>query len=237
MASHGEDEFFTDGNKIYYDLETLERSLAKNAEEHYEEDEEFELDEEDGAAEYNAPPEREWYHGRLDRKTAEERLRRYGHPGSYLVRESDRQPGTYSLSFLGVTGISHFRITTFAGQYYIGGRQFYSLKELIGYYASRSRLLENEVLQYPLAPQEEVARRRRVIALYSCQTQQSESLDGEIPFNMGDVFTVDDVFNDEYIWCTSVNDASKGGLVPLALVQDALSVLCVCKISAPVTWL
>lgn len=40
--------------------------------------------------------------------------------GSYLVRESDRKPGSYVLSYLGRTGINHFRITAVCGDYYIG---------------------------------------------------------------------------------------------------------------------
>ena len=55
-----------------------------------------------------------WYHGRLDRLGAEERLRAFrsdagAHLGAYLVRESDRKPGSYVLSYLGKTGINHFR--------------------------------------------------------------------------------------------------------------------------------
>lgn len=56
-----------------------------------------------------APPEIEWYHGRLDRYSSEQRLRKAGQLGSYLVRESDRKPGSYVLSYLGRTGINHFR--------------------------------------------------------------------------------------------------------------------------------
>ncbi|XP_033611154.1 ras GTPase-activating protein 1 isoform X2 [Cryptotermes secundus] len=55
-----------------------------------------------------APPENQWYHGRLDRYTAEERLWQAAKMGSYLVRESDRKPGSYVLSYLGRTGINHF---------------------------------------------------------------------------------------------------------------------------------
>lgn len=61
-----------------------------------------------------------WYHGRLDRFTAEERLWDANKMGSYLVRESDRKPGSYVLSYLGRTGINHFRITAVCGDYYIG---------------------------------------------------------------------------------------------------------------------
>lgn len=56
-----------------------------------------------------APPESEWYQGRLDRYSAEMRLRNDNKLGSYLVRESDRKPGSYVLSYLGRTGINHFR--------------------------------------------------------------------------------------------------------------------------------
>lgn len=56
-----------------------------------------------------APPESEWYHGRLDRYSSEQRLRNAGKLGNYLVRESDRKPGSYVLSYLGRTGINHFR--------------------------------------------------------------------------------------------------------------------------------
>lgn len=73
------------------------------------------------------PPETDWYNGRLDRYSAELRLKAAYKMGSYLgkflvyvflshfkffsfsVRESDRKPGSYVLSFLGKTGINHFR--------------------------------------------------------------------------------------------------------------------------------
>ena len=44
---------------------------------------------------------------------AEDRLRQAGQPGSYLIRESDRKPGSYVLSFLGQHGINHFRFELF----------------------------------------------------------------------------------------------------------------------------
>ena len=70
------------------------------------------------------------------------------------MRESDRKPGSYVLSYFGKTGINHFRfnthtfltscvtkflsnffrVTAVCGDYYIGGRQFDSLQDLIGYY-------------------------------------------------------------------------------------------------------
>ena len=41
---------------------------------------------------------------------AEERLRTANQLGSYLIRESDRKPGSYVLSFYGKTGFNHFRL-------------------------------------------------------------------------------------------------------------------------------
>jgi len=43
-----------------------------------------------------------------------------------------RKPGSYVLSYLGRTGINHFRVTAVCGDFYIGGRQFDSLQDLIG---------------------------------------------------------------------------------------------------------
>lgn len=64
----------------------------------------------------------------MDRFQSEDRLRQTEKHGSYLVRESDRKPGSYVLSYLGKTGINHFRVTAVCGDYYIGGRQFDSLQ-------------------------------------------------------------------------------------------------------------
>ena len=50
-----------------------------------------------------------WYHGRLDRNVSEDRLRQAKQLGSYLIRESDRKPGSYVLSFFGQKGMNHFR--------------------------------------------------------------------------------------------------------------------------------
>ena len=68
-----------------------------------------------------------WYHGRISRITACERLQAVGQTGGYLVRESVGQPGDYAISYLSRTGhVHHFKINSNCGDYYIGGRQFYS---------------------------------------------------------------------------------------------------------------
>lgn len=108
-----------------------------------------------------------WYHGKLDRKTSEDRLKKQGTPGSYLVRKSERKHGQYSLSYLGLNGISHFSITALYGDYYIGGRQFESLRDLIGYYTKCSSLLKDERLEHPVQPPEPVSLSTRMVAKYA----------------------------------------------------------------------
>lgn len=46
------------------------------------------------------------------------------------------------------------RIIAMCGDYYIGGRRFSSLSDLIGYYSYVSCLLKGENLLYPVAPPE-----------------------------------------------------------------------------------
>ena len=76
-----------------------------------------------------------------------------GEQGVYLVRESETQPGDYAISYLSRTGyVHHFKINSNCGDYFIGGRQFMSLSELIGFYSNCSRILENENLEVPVVP-------------------------------------------------------------------------------------
>ena len=71
----------------------------------------------------------------------------------YLVRESETQPGDYAISYLSRTGyVHHFKINSNCGDYFIGGRQFLSLSELIGFYSNCSCILENESLEVPVVP-------------------------------------------------------------------------------------
>ena len=46
------------------------------------------------------------------------------------------------------------RITAMCGDYYIGGREFDTLSDLIGYYTSYADLLKSERLLYPVPPPE-----------------------------------------------------------------------------------
>jgi len=108
-----------------------------------------------------------WYHGRLGRQGAEEFLISNNAPCSYLVRESDRKPGVYSLSYLSANKtISHFRITAICGDYYIGGRKFQSLQHLIGYYSKYGNLVKNEKLQHSVPSLKAVHLAYRIITKF-----------------------------------------------------------------------
>uniref|UniRef100_A0A4W4H8X6 RAS p21 protein activator (GTPase activating protein) 1a n=1 Tax=Electrophorus electricus TaxID=8005 RepID=A0A4W4H8X6_ELEEL len=162
-----------------------------------------------------------WYHGKLDRTIAEERLRQARTPGSYLIRESDRRPGSFVLSFLSMTNVvNHFRIIAMCGDYYIGGRRFSSLSDLIGYYSYVSCLLKGEKLLSPVAPPEPVEDRRRVRAILP-YTKVPET--DEISFLKGDMFIVHNELDDGWMWVTNVRTEEQGLIVD-DLVEEVVSV-------------
>ncbi|XP_022919316.1 ras GTPase-activating protein 1 [Onthophagus taurus] len=164
----------------------------------------------------HAPPETQWYHGRLDRYQAEERLWEENRLGSYLVRESDRKPGSYVLSYLGRTGINHFRITAVCGDFYIGGRQFDSLNDLIGYYTQFSDLLKRERLIHPVAPPEPVNDKKRVVAILP-YTKMPDT--DELTFKKGDIFFVHNDMGDGWLWVTA-HRTGEQGMIFRELVED-----------------
>ncbi|KAJ8339585.1 hypothetical protein SKAU_G00363710 [Synaphobranchus kaupii] len=170
-----------------------------------------EYEEEEVAFPLTAPPTNQWYHGKLDRTIAEERLRQARTPGSYLIRESDRRPGSFVLSFLSMTSmVNHFRIIAMCGDYYIGGRRFSSLSDLIGYYSYVSCLLKGEKLLSPVAPPEPVEDRRRVRAILP-YTKVPDT--DEISFLKGDMFIVHNELDDGWMWVTNVRTEEQGLIV------------------------
>uniref|UniRef100_A0AAX7UWE1 Ras GTPase-activating protein 1 n=1 Tax=Astatotilapia calliptera TaxID=8154 RepID=A0AAX7UWE1_ASTCA len=166
----------------------------------------MEIDEEEVTFPLSAPPTNQWYHGKLDRTIAEERLRQARNPGSYLIRESDRRPGSFVLSFLSMTNVvNHFRIIAMCGDYYIGGRRFSSLSDLIGYYSYVSCLLKGEKL---LSPPVEDRRRVRAILPYTKVPDTDE-----ISFLKGDMFIVHNELEDGWMWVSNVRTEEQGLIV------------------------
>lgn len=174
-----------------------------------------ELPEEEVDAHLTAPPENQWYHGCLDRNTAEVRLQNQSKPGSYLIRESERKPGSYVLSYMGNKGINHFRITAMCGDFYVGGRQFTSLSELIGYYTHVSNILKNERLLHPVVPPEvgshnPVDDKRKMAAILP-YTKVPDT--DELSFLAGDLFIVHNELGDGWLWVTSMRTGESGIIV------------------------
>uniref|UniRef100_A0A671LC42 RAS p21 protein activator (GTPase activating protein) 1b n=1 Tax=Sinocyclocheilus anshuiensis TaxID=1608454 RepID=A0A671LC42_9TELE len=161
-----------------------------------------------------APPPNQWYHGKLDRMIAEERLLQARTAGSYLIRESDRRPGSFVLSFLSMTNtVSHFRIIAMCGDYYIGGRHFSSLSDLIGYYSYVSCLLKGEKLMSPVAPPETAGGVRAILPY----TKVPET--DEISFFKGDTFIVHNELEDGWLWVMNVR-TDEQGLIVQDLVKE-----------------
>ncbi|ERL94111.1 hypothetical protein D910_11393 [Dendroctonus ponderosae] len=169
-----------------------------------------------GDSAHYAPAESLWYHGRLDRYQAEERLWNCNKLGSYLVRESDRKPGSYVLSYLGRTGMNHFRITAVCGDFYIGGRQFVSLNDLVGYYTECSDLLKRERLVHPVAPPEPVNDKKRVVAILP-YTKMPDT--DELTFKKGDIFFVHNDMDNGWLWVTA-HRTGEQGMIFQELVED-----------------
>ncbi|XP_034325355.1 ras GTPase-activating protein 1 isoform X2 [Magallana gigas] len=163
-----------------------------------------------------APPENQWYHGRLGRQVAEDRLRTAGETGSYLVRESERNKGSYVLSYLGKNGLTHFKISAICGDYYIGGRRFDSMALLVGYYTSCSYLLKGEQLKFPVSPPEPVDDRRKVVAVLSFSKMPETD---ELSFEKGDVFIVLNEMGDGWLWVKSLR-TNEDGQIHEALVDN-----------------
>nr|XP_054755714.1 ras GTPase-activating protein 1-like [Lytechinus pictus] len=165
-------------------------------------------------ANLTAPPENEWYHGCLDRQSAEMRLHAAEKPGSYLVRESERRPGSYVLSYLGQKGINHFKITALLGDFYVGGRKFTALPQLIGYYTHISNILKNERLQFPVSPPPEsqpVDEKKTVVVALLPYNKVPDT--DELSFSAGEVFVVHNELGGGWLWVTSQRTGESGIIV------------------------
>lgn len=167
----------------------------------------------------NSSPDK-WYHGILDREDAKLRLEERKEPCSYLIRESVQAHGksntSYSLSYLSMNnGVTHFRITPICGDYYIGGRKFESLPLLIAYYSTYGSLVKNERLKTPIPPPVPVHFEHRIIAKFPYEGTADTD---ELTFNAGDVFSVHNIVDDDWLWAIAQKDNSSG-LVPKALIE------------------
>lgn len=81
------------------------------------------------------PTTERWYHGQLTAKEAERIMLENGKNGSFLVRESQRQPGDYVLSVRTRDRVTHVILRKQDDKYDVGGgQQFNDLVSLIDHY-------------------------------------------------------------------------------------------------------
>lgn len=108
------------------------------------------------------------------------------------------------------------RITAVCGDFYIGGRQFISLCDLIGYYTSCSDLLKKERLIYPVPPPEPVNDKKRVVAILP-YTKMSDT--DELSFHKGDIFFLHNDMGEGWLWVTA-HRTGEQGMIFHELVED-----------------
>jgi len=81
------------------------------------------------------PTTERWFHGHLSGKEAEKVLLEKGRYGSFLVRESQGQPGNYVICVRAEDRVTHVRIRTVGDKFDVnGGELFDSLSDLIQHY-------------------------------------------------------------------------------------------------------
>ncbi|XP_065843114.1 tyrosine-protein kinase Src42A-like [Oscarella lobularis] len=83
----------------------------------------------------------DWYRGRIRRAEAEKLLMYQGRSGTYLIRESESNPGDYSLSVRDGDNIKHYRVRkveTGDGYFIVRRAVFRDLISLVSHYQSNS---------------------------------------------------------------------------------------------------
>lgn len=90
-----------------------------------------------------------WFHKNASRAAAEEMLKRIRQDGAYLVRQSDREPSSFAISFRAEGKIKHCRIRKEDRMYTIGDADFESLVALVAYY-EKVPLYRKMKLRYPV---------------------------------------------------------------------------------------
>lgn len=77
---------------------------------------------------------KDWYNETLNKTEAENLLRRVWHDGAYLVRKSEHEEESYSISFRFENKIKHCRIRKEGRLFVVRNQKFENLNDLIGYY-------------------------------------------------------------------------------------------------------
>ncbi|XP_034839388.1 1-phosphatidylinositol 4,5-bisphosphate phosphodiesterase gamma-1 isoform X1 [Maniola hyperantus] len=93
---------------------------------------------------------KEWWQATCSRAHAEELLRKANADGAFLVRPSEKEQGSYAISFRTEKEIKHCRIKQEGRLYTIGTVKFESLVELVSYY-EKNPLYKKVKLWFPVS--------------------------------------------------------------------------------------
>lgn len=81
----------------------------------------------------------DWWHGRTSRADAEKILKAEGHDGSFLVRDSEANPGDFSVSVKFGEAVQHYKVLRDGeGKYFLWVMKFKSLNSLIEYHKNQT---------------------------------------------------------------------------------------------------
>ncbi|EGT30629.1 hypothetical protein CAEBREN_10806 [Caenorhabditis brenneri] len=95
-----------------------------------------------------------FFFGQMQREYAESCLE-LAQEGQFLVRNSERYPGSYTLSMKGFDNVEHFRMEVVEGQLKMNGRTFRNMQALMSHHKRRAILKSGENFLYmekPLSP-------------------------------------------------------------------------------------
>ncbi|XP_026807619.1 tyrosine-protein phosphatase non-receptor type 11-like [Rhopalosiphum maidis] len=99
------------------------------------------------------PTNERWFHGQMSRKEAEYLILEKGRPGSYLVRESQSDPGNYVLTVNVDDKVAEIKIRFNGEKYDIGGgEEFLSLNDLMKYYSFNPMVDHNGSVMHLMNP-------------------------------------------------------------------------------------
>ncbi|XP_046855317.1 growth factor receptor-bound protein 2-like [Xenia sp. Carnegie-2017] len=151
----------------------------------------------------------QWYHGKISRSSAEELLMRQNIDGVFLIRESERSPGDFSLSVRYNNAVQHFKVLRDgSGKYFLWVVKFNSLNELVEYHRTSSVSRTQNIMLRDL--NNDKGKKTIVKALFDFVPQE----EGELAFKRGDMIEVIEK-EDPNWWKGKLN--SNEGLFPVKL--------------------
>ncbi|KAI8501246.1 PREDICTED: growth factor receptor-bound protein 2-like isoform X3 [Branchiostoma belcheri] len=153
----------------------------------------------------------EWFHGKISRQMAEERLMKQEMDGAFLIRESESSPGDFSLSVKFHKEVQHFKVLRDgAGKYFLWVVKFNSLNELVEYHRSSSVSRTQTIF---LKDMETKKQELKVQAKFDFNPQEA----GELRFRKGDIISVMDK-SDANWWKGQCHGET--GMFPAPYVQE-----------------